>query len=68
MTVYIISLVIVALFSVEWDRVYLVETNESLTLCVKLVDGYLQRAVEIDYVTFDGTAQSKAVAYFIVCI
>ena len=68
MTVYIISLVIVALFSVEWDRVYLVETNESLTLCVKLVDGCLQRAVEIDYVTFDGTAQSKAVVYFIVCI
>ena len=68
MTVYIISLVIVALFSVEWDRVYLVETNESLTLCVELVDGCLQRAVEIDYVTFDGTAQSKAVSYFIVCI
>ena len=50
------------LFSVERDRVYLVETNESLTLCVKLVDGCLQRAVEIDYVTFDGTAESKAIA------
>ena len=56
---------LVALFSVERDRVYLVETNESLTLCVELVDGCLQRLVQIDFITFDGTADSKAVHIFL---
>ena len=52
---------LVALFSVRQEIENVVESAESLMLCVELVDGCLQRPVRILHSTFDGTAQSTLV-------
>ena len=59
----LIRITVDATFSVQ-DTTYSVsEGDETVKLCAVLVDGCLQREVEIEYLTFDGTALSTLPIY-----
>ena len=47
---------------------FVAEGDEAIELCAVLVDGCLQRIVELEFSTFDGTASSKLTSCTIISI
>ena len=52
-----------ATFSVQSDVYYVDEDAGSVRVCAELIDGCLQRAIFLDYKTFDGTAISMCLLF-----